>query len=312
MFNQTTSTTIDTDFNTPLNNEKRSRSLMSLRRRHWSASSNRSSSNNNITALNTLNNRNKYVNSEYREQRKLFSNNNDYEDDYATENKYKRRNNQSNINKSNSSHCISNSNKNNRFQNASNYESVPNFNQTTRSCRIKISKTTTTTLQIKQTQQQNKKNLNASSISFKGLNRISKNLRKSLNDIYSTNDNKKKVKKEIDDLEESKENHNSTNKESDNSREPTSKYARRLQRFKKHIIKTKNNIFSKKNSKNDLNITKSMPDLNKIDLKDEDEKIDQNNKPGQSFVNSFKSKFNNLKRNNKIENNTQSKRPKFY
>lgn len=42
-FNQTTSTEIH-DFNTPLNNDKRSRSLISVRRRHWSGSSNRSTS----------------------------------------------------------------------------------------------------------------------------------------------------------------------------------------------------------------------------------------------------------------------------
>jgi hypothetical protein len=40
-FNQTTSTEI-TEFNTPLNNHKRSRSLISIRRRRWSVSSNRS------------------------------------------------------------------------------------------------------------------------------------------------------------------------------------------------------------------------------------------------------------------------------
>ena len=40
-FNQTTSTEIP-ELNTPLNNDKRSRSLISIRRRRWSASSNRS------------------------------------------------------------------------------------------------------------------------------------------------------------------------------------------------------------------------------------------------------------------------------
>jgi len=40
-FNQTTSTEIP-ELNTPLSNDKRSRSLISIRRRRWSASSNRS------------------------------------------------------------------------------------------------------------------------------------------------------------------------------------------------------------------------------------------------------------------------------
>lgn len=293
--------------------------------------------------MNTLNNRNKFVNSEYRDQRKLF------EDD-----------NQSRINKSKNSQCVSNGRSSrstgHRLANSSNYESVPNFNQGTR---IKISRTTTrtttTTLQVKQQQQQSKKMLNTSSLStFKSINKISKNLRKSFNDLYTSKpDKKRNISRKFnqteceneyeEDLDDSKENNNSSNKESKNDsnqqKASPSKYAKRLKRFKNQIIKTKNSLFNKKRNlfttkkrndqfSDDCNISKSMPDLNRIELDDKldvcadakDEEI--NLKTNQSFVNNLKTKFN-LKRNNRcIKNETsaaesnltnlQCKRPKFY
>ena len=52
-FNQTTSTEIPEFGNTPLSCEKRSRSLISVRRRRWSASSNRSASGGGVSAHNS-------------------------------------------------------------------------------------------------------------------------------------------------------------------------------------------------------------------------------------------------------------------
>jgi hypothetical protein len=328
IFNQTTSTTIEFDFNTPLNNEKRSRSLISLRRRHWSASSNRSTSNNNVTALNTLNNKNKFVNSEYREQRQLFSK---YEDD---DNQH--RSQKSIIIKSNSSQCVSNLAKSsNRLKNCSNYESAPNFNQGNR---IRISKTLTqtskTTFQIKH-ESNKSKIMNSSSMStFRGINRLSKNIRKSFNDIYSltkknheANRKNESLKRNSgeEDLDDSKENQN---------HKASNKYTKRLKLFKNQIknnlFNRKRNIFSghskgrKQNEKEDCNVTKSMPDLNKIDLEDKEEHDKTSSdrlRSNHSFVNSFRSKFNNLKRNSKTQkidqvsdtnNYLQSKRAKLY
>ena len=74
-FNQTTSTEIAADFNTPLNANKRSRSLTSVRRRHWSASSNRSSSVTS-TSQQKLNSKHKFVNMESRADQHAFNNNN--------------------------------------------------------------------------------------------------------------------------------------------------------------------------------------------------------------------------------------------
>ena len=67
-----------------------------------------------------------------------------------------------------------------------------------------------------------------------------------------------------------------------------------------------------------------MPDLNKIDLEDKNEHDQTSSdrlKSNQSFVNNFRSKFNNLKRNSKTQkidlvsdnnNYLQSKRAKLY
>lgn len=332
-FNQTTSTTIESEFNTPLN--RRSRSLMSLRRRHWSASSNRSASNHNLTALNTVNSRNKFVNSENREQRRLFSN-----DDQDSNTNYNTRsyNTRTNLNKSSSSQCISNATKpSNRLKTCSNYQSAPNFNQTSK-IRISrtVTRTTTTTFQIKQQQQESKKSMNVSAISFKGLNRLSRNLRKSFNEIYTpnkTSDNKRKSRRTAEsqpsqeDLDDSKENHNSTKaaETKSQSKSSPSKYAKRLRRFKNTILKS--SLFSKKKSSSrttsknkidELNVSKSMPDLNKIDLCDEKEESPAGEitsmKTNQSFVNNVKSKLSNLKRNKYFNNETniEAKRPKFY
>lgn len=325
IFNQTTSTTIEFDFNTPLANEKRSRSLISLRRRHWSASSNRSTSNNNVTALNNLNNKNKFVNSEYSEQRQLFSK---YDEDDIQPFRS-----QKNINKSNSSQSVSNLPKSsNRLKYCSNYESAPNYNQDSR---IKISKkiipTTKSTMQFKH--ESNKaKIMNSTSLStFRG-DRLSKNIRKSFNDIYSLTKNSydtnisDSLKKNSGEgfLDDSKENQN---------HKTSNKYSKRLKLFKNQI---KNNLFNRrrnifsgnskgsKNKREDCNLTKSMPDLNKIDLEDKNEHGQTSSdrlKSNHSFVNNFRSKFNNLKRNSKTQkidlvsdnnNHLQSKRAKLY
>ncbi len=67
-----------------------------------------------------------------------------------------------------------------------------------------------------------------------------------------------------------------------------------------------------------------MPDLNKIDLEDKEEHDKTSSdrlRSNHSFVNSFRSKFNNLKRNSKTQkidqvsdtnNYLQSKRAKLY
>ena len=122
-----------------------------------------------------------------------------------------------------------------------------------------------------------KSNLNTSSVSsMMGLNKFSKNLRKSFNDLYtmsrftsSTSTSSKKGESESGEVrqavkhklkDDAKENINETMKsqklndssssasESDRSgsKSAGSKYAKRLRRFKNSLIKTKNNLLNQK------------------------------------------------------------------
>ena len=331
-FNQTTST----KFETPVTIEKRSRSLISLRRRHWSASSNRSSSvsstNRTSRTNSSINPKNRFVNCDTRSvPRSQMS--------------------RIKLNKSDTSDSFLIPDKCEIF--GGNLNAPPD--QSVRSCRMKVSKTNPN---IKHSTEGH--DLNKTSVStFASLSRLSKNLRKSFTDVYTfggrsnenENERKLRLKKNESTLVNNQECKDKENLQK-NQAHVTPKYARRLRTFKNRLIQTKNNLFNIKKKKlnedgKDEGATHTMPELNKIDLNDEDENdddddddddlgnaddlimneghnpqsVDNNEK---SFVSCVKSKLNYLKRqritrNYKEErcsnlNNTpaKSKRAKFY
>ena len=291
-------------FNTPLNNDKRSRSLISVRRRHWSASSNRSSSASSTIASSSTNNTKKFVNVEprtrssrnYHDMNKSASANSIYSMDQLNSNK-----------KIFQSINNNNNNNNNNAKNGNN---------------VSIKQKTT--------------NLNTSTLS-----KISKNLRKSLNDLYtskqqtrpklpqsSTSSNIKEEQKENED------NKNIVNKKIESPTSNKNRYTKRLKRLKNRLIQTKNNIFNRKqtakktspssNKETTSNLNKlksiSSPHINKSDFKyklnissidlnsddiDHYNDIDMSssttsNQTNRSFVNSVKSYLKRNRSRNKL------------
>jgi hypothetical protein len=187
-FNQTTSTEIVADFNTPLNENKRSRSLTSVRRRHWSATSNRSSSvtsnnqqhyrqksssrstvtnnnnNKNLNSIKNINVRSKFVNVENRDQRQIINSNGICKS--STRNY---------LNKSNSSNAVYLYEKNEKNfehyeqEDADFIERGALFNQSIKSGRIKTSKLSTSKSTIMHSVKLNKQQSNLDTTSAKKL-----------------------------------------------------------------------------------------------------------------------------------------------
>jgi hypothetical protein len=285
-------------FNTPLNNDKRSRSLTSVRRRHWSASSNRSSSASSTIASSSNNNTKKFVNVEprnrssrnYCDMNKSASANSIYSMDPLHNNKK-------------IFQTINNNSNNNNNNNNNTYNSVS------------IKKTT---------------NLNTSAIS-----KISKNLRKSLNDLYTSKPSKPKIPQSSTSSnikEEQKENEGNKNNKKIESPTNKNRYTKRLKRLKNRLIQTKNNLFNRKQAgkktspspkdTNNLNKLKSIssPHINKSDFKyklnissidlnsddiDHYNDIDMSssttsNQTNRSFVNSVKSYLKRNRSRNKL------------
>ena len=110
-----------------------------------------------------------------------------------------------------------------------------------------------------------------------GINKLSKNIRKSFNDLYSFT--KSEHMKSVSRRGEAKENH-AVDKETDEVEKPPSKYS--LRSFKNRLIQTKNILLNKKRkifaqheptkepkaSNNNNSKHQSMPNLNKIGLDD--------------------------------------------
>lgn len=359
LFNRTTSTEIpDDEFQTPLSKGNRSRSLISIRRRRYSATSNRSTSvtsahNSQRSSKSQCNSvrksaskANRFVNIDNREQRLISANN---------------VNNQINrqyMNKSASSNAVyqtRSQHRKNLFSNKSNMHlntdmsdyynasaaawDEPQFYQTSKSLRGNKSitsnrqrnRTSALTLRLRENPtnySHRKSGLNISSVSV-GINKLSRNIRKSCNDLYSMK--KKRQKSPTTGATDGcgKEN----NEKFNDDQEKSSKYSKRLRSLKNRLIRTKNNLFNRKQKqarvdgevegevgqeqsdessdiKDELSTHQSMPNLSKIELEDKPAFINdsdyeedsyaeidmENTENGQSFVNNIKARFNNLKR----------------
>jgi hypothetical protein len=276
------------EFNTPIGSEKRSRSLISLRRRHWSSSSNRSASS---SVTNSVSKKFAKVDLRSRRERKPII------------------------------YSSSSANLNERVANEQ-ARGAPSNQFKNSDCRLRTISASCKSMKRNQSESgestnkavngavgfKNKTNGLNTSLAFMNLNKISKNLRKSFNDLYtltklnaiSRNDQESKNSKEQQQQpsstcakEDAKENQhlNSSDSELSNrsgsgetssgsendiakedvnlsnrksQRSPTNRYSYRLKRLKSRLIQTKNNLFNRKkklfaNSINSNNFNNNIP-----------------------------------------------------
>ena len=255
---------INSEFTTPISDDKRSKSLISLRRRHWSASSSRSTSTNFIANKSTAAaaaSKTKFVNNDDRNKKRVFTN--------------KSNNNRSTMNNSVSMPTLTDddepnqppkvykyklkenisSNEYRTRQNTLYNKGNVNLNSTTRSMNLRKRPNA----QQQQQQQQpltHKKSLNTSVSAIMGINKLSKSLRKSLNDIYTPSSNQHHQQRKRGE-EASKENNN--NKASPDKK--TNRYVKRLKCFKDRLIQTKNNLLNRKRKLFDTTTSKDQFNL---------------------------------------------------
>ena len=217
--------TFTEEFGTPsMDSEKRSRSMISLRRRRWSASSARSVSTTlaSSRAPEQPKPARAFVNSDDRAQNRLFVGN---------------RREQKLLNSSGSMPSLKVDATRERSRKTAPAEPTYTGRYAPRSTFTTMNLNSTSisvNLRRRQHQQENaaKKSLNVSSAS--AINKLSKNLRKSLNDIYKPSSRT---------TDESKEN---KGQQLDQTVSVANKYVKRLKGFKDRIIQTKNNLFNRK------------------------------------------------------------------
>lgn len=130
------------------------------------------------------------------------------------------------------------------------------------------------------------------------LKRLSRSLRKSFNDLNV-------LKRNVN--AENKENELPASVPNKSASKQKGKYSQKLKKFKSQLIQTKRSLFGKKIVNQELNTSKSMPDLNRIEL-NEPSSANSNEKKclkeNQSFVSNIKTKITHLKRN-KAEANSE-------
>jgi protein phosphatase 1D len=248
------------EFSTPLNNDKRSRSLMSLRRRHWSASSQNTNSRSRSSSVNSAHRQ--YVNCDDRNKRRLFANGNT--NSTTSHHNNKNRNQPMDYDISAIGDCLNKSSSMNSIYNSTAISTSAAANRRNR--RMNRS--------MKSEKPHNRKSLNASTISSTtlvvGLNRLSRNLRKSFNDIYTITTNKlnetriTRANPTQDDLKENRNNNRNSSMANhlssssslpqpiearnakEKQQEKESKYSLKLKKFKNRILQTTNTLFNRK------------------------------------------------------------------
>lgn len=277
--------------NTPLDSDKRSRSMISLRRRHWSASSNRSASTimPSATKPQPQQQPNKvFVNTEDRARRKLFTNVNQNVGGHqaaavnyklnSTEIYYRPQNQYQPLPRQQQQH----SNEHHSQKSSFNRTKSSHLNQST------------------------------------NMNKFSKSLRKSFNDLYSATASKLNAT-----LNQTLHQSNpppvtsggpASNKSQENlkkfekmieEKEATlgQKYSKKLKCIKQRLVKTKNNLFG--NKKATSNSTSGVNKMNPNEKNNSDQENQKAANVEQSFVsNVVKMRFLKRNRSNKIESTT--------
>lgn len=296
-----TSSTIS-DFNTPISNDKRSRSLISLRRRHWSGSSSACKNDRSTSACSTKTDRNQFINIQDRNRRNTQRTNE---------------------------------------QNGTNFKPVYNTANSNRhpkptGLHLNQNKSNINTVN------QSRANLNVSSVSAinkfsKNLRKSFNDLYTATSNKFTTSSTTA-AQSEV----ANKNKLDESSKENGAEQSPANGYAKRLRKFKNRLIKTKNNFLQRKRKLfnepvgNFRRKSISSPNLKNLNIKcsSEDPKdknfLNSTSAPSnQSFVNNMRSKLNNLKRNQSAKqlnsttlttsakhtielDQTPSKRAKFY